>query len=417
MKTFRSYFPGSDGFKHDEALLAATHSLSFYSLTLQHGVPFQPVSIRVHQDPIALIGKVLDQNPKAYTKLDDLLSIGQNLVDAGLPVASHELADRDHDFLHDEHQQDHEQLSLDVSRRITSLAISAALNSDDFGTAYSYVLTRLSPSTSTSNTSSANTDSISYLSAYTAGKHVSPNPPTTRASHISHLQQRMELLSLALTLAPNPSTLPEILATWRRVDEEMSLLRATELEEEEAWDARGDAALSTVPGGFGPSSAELDASEMAARERARRAGSRRRPGAGTGDEEAPMGLFDVARGAAAAFQRSAFPLHGADRNVSISSNTNTTTSHKQGQTSISHSRVPSASSSRFSIGGMPFSVPLSGSGLLGSGSERGAESGNEGEEQERVRKRDVVSNMVTGGLVSGIGWVLGAQPVEKQGER
>lgn len=31
-------------------------------------------------------------------------------------------------------------------------------------------------------------------------------------------------------------------------------------------------------------------------------------------------------------------------------------------------------------------------------------------EASRTRKRDVVSNMVTGGLVSGIGWVLGAQP-------
>jgi protein transport protein SEC39 len=28
----------------------------------------------------------------------------------------------------------------------------------------------------------------------------------------------------------------------------------------------------------------------------------------------------------------------------------------------------------------------------------------------------MVSNMVTGGLVSGLGWVLGAQPVERDGK-
>ena len=34
-------------------------------------------------------------------------------------------------------------------------------------------------------------------------------------------------------------------------------------------------------------------------------------------------------------------------------------------------------------------------------------------EEGRLRKRDMVSNMVTGGLASGIGWVLGAQPVNR----
>ena len=108
------------------ALIAATHALSYYSLTLQHGVPFQPVSIRVHHDPILLIEKVLEQNPKSYTKLDDLLSIGRNLVAAGVPTqaASHEAEDEPTN-----HKPSEEHALLTAERRITSLAIASALSS------------------------------------------------------------------------------------------------------------------------------------------------------------------------------------------------------------------------------------------------------------------------------------------------
>jgi hypothetical protein len=34
-------------------------------------------------------------------------------------------------------------------------------------------------------------------------------------------------------------------------------------------------------------------------------------------------------------------------------------------------------------------------------------------EQQRVRRRDMVTNAVSGGLASGLGWVLGATPVDK----
>lgn len=78
-----------------------------------------------------------------------------------------------------------------------------------------------------------------------------------------------------------------------------------------------------------------------------------------------MGLFDVARGAAAAFSKTAFPLRGS---VGAASN-------------------PKLASSRASM----------------DGSESGSIEG-----QERVRKRDMVTNAATGALASGIGWMLGA---------
>ncbi|RHZ59713.1 secretory pathway Sec39 family protein [Aspergillus thermomutatus] len=370
LQAFQPHFPTSVTLKQIQALIAATHALSFYSLTLQHGVPFQPVSIRVHSDPLSLIEKVLDQNPKSYTKLDDLLSIGRNLVEAGLPAGVSEE--------HESHpgatpSTSREDAVVTAERRIMSLAISSALSSNDFGTAYSYILTRLTPPsllpTASPLTNPNVKDDISWRAVYNAGRYRAPvsTPAPSLQAQITQLSQRMELLSLALTLVPYPDPLPEILGAWRRCDEEMNVLRAQESEEEEIWDAKGDS-LSTVPGGFGPTDTEQDAldtkQQHARRVRAQRDRSHL--------EEAPMGLFEVARGAALALQKNAFPLRSA----------------------ASAAATPDE--------------------MTPSSRAREAHEESEPQLQEgRVRKRDVVSNMVTGGLASGIGWVLGAQPVNR----
>ncbi|KAJ5294703.1 hypothetical protein N7508_009524 [Penicillium antarcticum] len=370
LQAFQPHFPGSVGFKQTHALIAATHALSFYSLTLQHGVPFQPVSIRVHHDPLVLIEKVLEQNAKSYTKLDDLLSIGRNLVAAGVPKNT--TADAEDDVSHQKPSE--ESILLTAERRITSLAIASALSSNDFGTAYSYILTRLTPPSLLSTSSPllntpAVPDDISWRAVYNAGRYRSTtpvNPSPTLQSQITHLSQRMELLSLALVLVPSPDPLPEILGAWRRCDEELSSLRASEQQEEDLWDTKGDT-LSSVPGGFGPSDSERDAFDTEQQRAARRARAHANM---SSHHEAPMGLFEVARGAALALHKNAFPLRGAADS----------TGHGPG---------------------MNFDAGADGDRPLSPDSE------------SRVRKRDLVSNMVTGGLVSGIGWVLGADPVNK----
>lgn len=365
--------------------------MSFYSLTLQHGVPFQPVSIRVHHDPLSLIGKVLDQNSNAYTKLDDLISIGQNLVAANLP-AHPKPEDTLYSSEPDTSQGDP---SINAERRIIYLAISSALSANDFGTAYSYILTRLTPPSMASNSPGTSTstdkDDISWRAAYNAGRHRSTVPETGSAAslqnQISHLSQRMELLSLALVLVPSPDPLPEILGVWRRCDEEMSVLRDREVEEAESWDTRADIeTTSAVPGSFMPSDNELDAMETE-RERAKRSRLRhagKTTAASGGYEEAPMGLFDVARGAAQAISKNAFPLHGASATAGRPS-TATTTSRNGVQNNMRENEHIS-----------------------------GGEWDNDDDMEERTRKRDVVSSMVTGGLASGLGWVLGAQPVNQK---
>ena len=370
LQTFGPHFQPSSPLNKIEHLLAATHALSFYQLTLQHGVPFQPVSIRVHHDPISLIGRVLEQNSKAYTKLDDLLSIGRGIVAAGLPVSSTEGEEPSTPTSEESMQTK----MLKSDHRITYDAVISALSSNDFETAYSYILTRLSSSPQQSS-SSATVDDTSWRAAYAAGRQPLP-ASASPAEQLTTLSKKMELLSLALSLVPDPTPLPAMLSTWQSCEDELNALRAREAAEERAWDDRGDK-ISSVPGSFGMEDRDADIAETQRERERRKVGS----GGRFGGDKAPMGLFDVARGAARAIGKSAFPLRGA-----------------AGAQGVRVSERPA------SHGNLPHSTDEYGTGAGGSGDEG---------QPNRVRKRDMVSNMVTGGLVSGIGWVLGAQPADK----
>ena len=374
-------------------MIAATHALSFYSLILQHGVPFQPVSIRVSQDPIGLISKVLEQNPRSYTKVDDLIAIGQNLVSAGLPV---EPTEGNLDEL-DERLDGAEVLAIkrkDAERRVTFMAIEAALSEDDFETAYSYIVSRLTPSNadiivpnntkskhvrnaSTSSTTAPNNDDVSWRAAFLAGRYrpATASPPTLR-----RLEQRTELLSLALLLAPT-SALTDILSAWRRCEEEMTALQLSQAQEEEEFDDRADrreVAPSGLPGHF---VLPDEQPQMLLGQKRREMGRR------GGEEDAPVSMFDLTRSAARAFSRNAFPLGGGGGGAAAKGGNEA--GGTRGSTSEDTSRDMAAS--------------VDSLGSVGSGET----------EQQRVRRRDMVTNAVSGGLASGLGWVLGATPVDK----
>lgn len=352
LKAFQPHFPDSDLFPQLDHLIAATHALSYYQLTLQHGVPFQPVSIRVHKDPLSLIDKVLVQNPRAYTKVDDLQGIGMNIVLAGLPASS---------------EVDDMQLSIqarlaEAEQRVNFAAISSALTQHDFGTAYSYITTHVSQ-----QNDGTVSDDTSWRAAYAAGRYQPPSTPQFSVLRVSSLSKRMDLLSLALTLCSSPEHLPEILEIWRKCEEEMDSLKIKEADEERAWAGKSDAFSPTsIPGDFGGfEDRDVDIADTK-RAMASRSGTLRSP---VGyEDEAPMGLFDMARSTAAAIQKSAFPLQ---RQASTAS------AVRRSQSSMDDERPGSA---------------------LSAGAER-------------VRRRDMVSNAVTGGLLKGMSWALGAEPV------
>jgi hypothetical protein len=374
---FAPHFHKSSRFQRAQALLSATHAMSFYSLKLEHGVPFQPVNIRVTADPLSLVQKLLSQNLGSYTKLDDFVSIGQNLV---VSMPSTILDDNKNANSLDATAL--EKKKAIAERRVIGMAIDAALEEGDFETAYSYVVNRLTPTASPSpavstssqrfsfdsNTSekhtatSSDTDDIAWRAALRAGRSPSSTPSHSRFSTTSgrpdlrRLEQRMELLSQALLLAPAPA-LEEVLTEWQACEASMTHLLAQETEAEQRFN---DAADRKLPGAFDTGSLP---SVQPRREVGRAAA-----------EESPMGLFDVARGAAAAFSKSAFPLR------------------RDARPSSRPEESPSARAS----------AEVSDEDSL-HGSMHGSMHGHE----DRVRKRDLLANTATGALQSGLGWVLG----------
>lgn len=375
---FAPHFPSSSRFQRTQALLTATHAMSFYSLILQHGVPFQPVNIRVSANPLSLIRKLLSQNSGSYTKLDDLISIGQNLV---IAMPSTIMDENTGTVPFDVAALERKKAAAE--RRVIGMAIEAALEEDDFETAYSYVVNRLSPQTPSPTPSISSqrfefssiessdhdddAEDVAWRAALRAGRHSSSLSTSKTWSHtgnaarpdLRRLEQRMELLSQALLLAPS-NHLEEVLGVWQQCEAEMTHLLAQENEAEERFN---DAADRKLPGAFDLEPATVQP-------------LRREVGRGA-VEESPMGLFDVARGAAAAFSKTAFPLRGS----------------AQG-TARPEPRESVAGSSRVSLD------------LSDSGSMNGHD--------ERMRKRDMVANAATGALASGsgalasgLGWMLG----------
>lgn len=280
IETFSPKFPTSEGLARMKALLSATHAMSFYSSNLQ------PAAIR-QQDPMHLIEIILRQNPRSYTHLDDMISIGQRLHEANPTGAE-----------------------MSIQRHVEQLAIRAALAEDDFDTAYSYIVNRLHDH--------ADNDNVSWRAAFAAGQYAATVGSST---YLRRLEQRMEILSQALLMAP-AAAIADLLTVWKACEQDMANLLAEETSPD---------ASPQFPGGF--------ASQDDTRPTVDRSGRH---------EDAPMGLFDVARGAASALSKNAF-LHNPAMQTD--------------------------------------------------------------EQGERIRKRDMVSNLVTGGLASGIGWVIGTSRI------
>ncbi|OLN97284.1 Protein transport protein sec39 [Colletotrichum chlorophyti] len=352
-----------------ESLLKATHALSEYRLVLRQGEPFSPVVLRVHSDPVSIIRKVLEQNPKSYTRIQDLVGVGSNMVRAGL-------VDRGNKETATRAVEDQAAHIDAAEKRITAMCIEAALKEDDFETAYSYVVNRVSgrPEASRSTATVKLDDDWSWRAALQAGQYIR-TARTVRPTHlgnasgnpdIRHLEQRIDCLATALRIAP-PSQLQEILKTFRRCEEQLD----SALKEEAAREADLDAAADMhLPGGF-------DAAPVAARAHKPSAATQARSSASAGkvSDDAPMSLFDLSRATARA----------ASRNFSALSTL------RQSATGKAPAPLEQASAE----------------------ADGDADGGfNDG--HPRARKRDQLREAAMGTLTSGVGWLIGAPAPNQQ---
>ncbi|KAF4469310.1 transport sec39 [Fusarium albosuccineum] len=341
-----------------EALLRATHALSDYRLVLKQGEPFSPVVLRVHSDPVSIIEKVLEQNPKAYTRLQEFVELGNNIVNAGLPACARWSGKQSAT------SDDQDIARSMVEKRIVAMCIEAALREDDFETAYSYVVSRLGVYHGSEHESRTPgiSDEWSWRAALDAGKYVrtersqKPTHLGTASGNpeVRHLEQRIECLATALRIAP-PSQLQEVLKTFRRCEEQLDAAIKEEAAKEDAWDAAGD--LSGLPGSFNTPDPDkaYPPRNITASATARQA------------EEAPMSLFDLSRATARVAQKNLTVLSSLQGSL---------------QSSFSSDKAPPEPET----------------------------SDSESQDHHRTRKRDQLREAATGTLVSGVGWLIGANP-------
>jgi len=391
--------------KRIEALLQATHALSEFRLVLKQGEPFTPVVLRVHADPVSIIGKILEQNPKGYTRLHDLLDIGDRMVLAGLVTSSSAQGDKTTTTRHKSitalldappPEEETAKQRLTVQRRITAMCIDAALTEDDFETAYSYVVNRLTTTTSKTKPPVTIEDEYSWKAALQAGKY-RRTARTIRPTHlgtgsanpeIRHLEQRIECLATALRIAP-PATLQEILNAYRRAEEELDSAVKAEQELEDAWDTAGDSmrgshgsvsgAAHGMPGGFSGHASRATSTFISSHHRPSQ--SSQTTHSRQQQEEAPMSLFDLSRAS----------VLSAQKNLTALSSLQRVAGGLAGGRSGSQQPQQQARGSMESESG-------------------GAPALNASEEHaKRVRKRDQLKEAALGSLVSGVGWLVGAQ--------
>lgn len=331
--------------KRVESLMSAAHSLSSYRLVLKKGEPFRPVVLRVHSDPVSIIDKVLEQNPGAYTRVQEFLEIGMNMIIAGFFGHGKQNLGTPPD------PQEQDLAMEQAEKRIVAACIFAALGEDDFETAYSLVASRLGDSDQSG-------DEWSWKAALKAGEYVR-TAKTRQPTHlgtasanpeIRHLEQRLECLATALRVAP-ASQLQPILEVFRQCEEQLDSAIAEEAEKEAAWDTAGD--MQGLPGSYdAPTSTDAYP-------------SRNKP-APRQAEEAPMSLFDLSRATARIAQRNLTSL-----------------SSLQG---LAHGNTQT---------------------------ETPETSSQDGE--QRARKRDQFREAATGTLVSGVGWLIGANVSRNDG--
>ncbi|KAK4041694.1 Sec39 domain-containing protein [Parachaetomium inaequale] len=400
--------------KRLEALLQATHSLSDYRLVLKQGEPFTPVVLRVHTDPISIIAKILEQNPKSYTHLHDLLTLGTHMVEAGLTAHTKTLTP--------EEETSHR---LTAERRITAMCIDAALAEDDFETAYSYVVNRLAPtSPAAAATTTTVADDYSWKAALQAGKYRRTHHPvtthrggggggiaTSANPDVRHLEQRIDCLATALRVAP-PATLQEIVNAFRRAEEELEVLVREEEQQEDEWDARGDHLRLHQHGGLGHGGGGMPGafvtstttSSSRTKQQPVRSAGRRSSKSAAGDEDAaPMSLFDLSRASVLSAQRNLSALSGLQRSAAgVGAGFAGRLAGGGGGGASGAGRA--GLSGGDDAGGrssmdMP---PLSATGSVASAGSAAAE------EDRRVRKRDQLREAAMGTLVSGVGWLVGA---------
>jgi hypothetical protein len=155
----------------------------------------------MNKDPALLVCKVIENNPTVYREADRMMKILTDLIDSI-----------------DLFQHNPETLILETNRmqaRVYAALTTAALSENDFTTAYSTCINKLSPLTSSNPTDQVLVNTT-WTAFYQTGIYTGRSSTRIPPSYLDF--QKMELLARALLICPKDN-IEIILRHWTHLEE------------------------------------------------------------------------------------------------------------------------------------------------------------------------------------------------------
>ncbi|ODQ63695.1 secretory pathway Sec39 [Nadsonia fulvescens var. elongata DSM 6958] len=184
-----------------QRLLDAAHALCFYSLTLKQGVPFKPIDLKLHADPLEIIQKTLSLNAGSYKRPEEFIRIAEDII-YGTNNETTILLNS---------------TTVSTEIRVKAICIQEALINNDFDVAYEYCMEYLVGNNQEWKRST-HYQEIAWTTCFLIGKYCSAD---WDVCPINIAQKQMKILSVALKICPKES-FDQVLKAWRQKELEMN---------------------------------------------------------------------------------------------------------------------------------------------------------------------------------------------------
>ena len=184
----------SERIVREQEFIEATSRICSFNVTSRPGIPISPIEIRLTKDRLSLVSRVLSSNNEAYKHTEVILDLVRKLGFKG-----------------------------DLAAEVKTLGMisDVALQNEDFDRAYKINKQIIDSITSLRDGGAdvgVEITEVCWVACYQLG----------RQPEFEDIQKKLYLLGYALQLCP-PERIADILAAWRRIDQEDLELRTEEL--------------------------------------------------------------------------------------------------------------------------------------------------------------------------------------------
>ena len=195
----------SDRIVKEQEFIEATSRIYSFNVTSRPGIPISPIEIRLTKDRLSLVSRVLSSNNEAYKHTEVILDLVRKLGFKG-----------------------------DSTAEVKTLGMisDVALQNEDFDRAYKIdkqIIDFVTDSKGGGVDIEPEMKEVCWVACYQLG----------RQPEFEDVQKRLYLLGYALQLCP-PDRMVDILAAWRRVDQEDLEARAEDLSNSKPFSSRAD---------------------------------------------------------------------------------------------------------------------------------------------------------------------------------